>query len=95
MAYTFRQRRRAATSNSPSGIGGPVKWDANEKSVNVVDAPIVCTVANGHNENYASGTDAAPLNVVIVGAGIGGLTAAIGLRRNGHNVSVSLQCPLA
>ena len=29
-----------------------------------------------------------PLEVVIVGAGIGGLAAAIGLRRAGHNVSV-------
>ncbi len=31
---------------------------------------------------------ARPLNVAIVGAGIGGLTAAVGLRRSGHNVSV-------
>ena len=32
--------------------------------------------------------DPKPLEVVIVGAGIGGLAAAIGLRRAGHNVSV-------
>lgn len=30
-----------------------------------------------------------PLDIAIVGAGIGGLAAAIGLRRAGHNVSVS------
>lgn len=29
-----------------------------------------------------------PLDIAIVGAGIGGLAAAIGLRRAGHNVSV-------
>ncbi len=28
------------------------------------------------------------LNVVIIGAGIGGLTAAIGLRQDGHSVVV-------
>lgn len=32
--------------------------------------------------------DPKPLEVVIVGAGIGGLATAIGLRRAGHNVSV-------
>ena len=32
-----------------------------------------------------------PLNIAIVGAGIGGLSAAIGLRRQGHDVSVSLR----
>lgn len=30
----------------------------------------------------------APLNIVIVGAGIGGLAAAIGLARNGHQVTI-------
>ena len=29
-----------------------------------------------------------PLKVAIVGAGIGGLSAALGLRRNGHEVEV-------
>ena len=30
----------------------------------------------------------APLNIIVVGAGIGGLAAAIGLARNGHHVTV-------
>lgn len=30
-----------------------------------------------------------PLNIVIAGAGIGGLTASIALRQAGHNVQVS------
>lgn len=46
------------------------------------------TIVNGVDGVQASKT-AAPLNIVIVGAGIGGLAAAIGLRKNGHNVSVS------
>ena len=32
-----------------------------------------------------------PLHVVIVGAGIGGCTAALALRQQGHNVTVCLQ----
>ncbi|KAJ7783992.1 FAD/NAD(P)-binding domain-containing protein [Mycena maculata] len=35
-----------------------------------------------------------PLNVAIVGAGIGGLTAAIALRRQGHDVTVFESSPL-
>lgn len=30
----------------------------------------------------------APLNIAIIGAGVGGPTAAIGLARNGHNVTL-------
>ena len=37
---------------------------------------------------HSDAADDRPLNIVIVGAGIGGLAAAIGLRRAGHNVSV-------
>ncbi|KAJ7649715.1 FAD/NAD(P)-binding domain-containing protein [Roridomyces roridus] len=33
-------------------------------------------------------TNSSPLNVLIVGAGIGGLTASVALRRNGHSVRI-------
>ncbi|KAJ7123515.1 FAD/NAD(P)-binding domain-containing protein [Mycena epipterygia] len=39
-------------------------------------------------------SDAKPLNVAIVGAGLGGLTAAIALRRQGHLVKVFESSPL-
>ncbi|KAJ7757712.1 FAD/NAD(P)-binding domain-containing protein [Mycena maculata] len=35
-----------------------------------------------------SNTSTQPLNISIVGAGIGGLTAAVALRRNGHHVQI-------
>lgn len=34
-----------------------------------------------------------PLKIAIIGAGIGGLSAAIGLRRNGHEVQVFSNTP--
>ena len=37
---------------------------------------------------YPSLLTMAPLKIIIVGAGIGGLAAAIGLARNGHQVTV-------
>lgn len=45
---------------------------------------------NDHSKEQANGDASRPLNITIVGAGIGGLTAAIGLRRNGHSVSVCI-----
>lgn len=41
-------------------------------------------LTNGHH----SLGEKRPLRVLIIGAGIGGLTAAIGLRRQGHHVEV-------
>lgn len=40
-------------------------------------------------------TESPPLHILIVGAGIGGLTAAIALRRQGHNVDIFEQSKLA
>ncbi|KAF5002126.1 hypothetical protein FGRMN_609 [Fusarium graminum] len=43
----------------------------------------------------AQNSDSKPLNVLIVGAGIGGLTAALGLRQQGHNVTLFERSQLA
>lgn len=50
------------------------------------------SLANGQTKKPVIGhvNSNRPLDIAIIGAGIGGLSAAIGLRRNGHNVSVSL-----
>ena len=55
---------------------------------NGLSAPV--NGVNGHSKEQVNRSDSKPLNIAIVGAGIGGLTAAIGLRRNGHNISVSI-----
>ncbi|KAJ3468957.1 hypothetical protein MRS44_003022 [Fusarium solani] len=39
-------------------------------------------------DNSASASHRGPLRVAIIGAGIGGLSAAIGLRRQGHQVDL-------
>lgn len=46
------------------------------------------TVLNGSQEKV-------PLEILIVGAGIGGLTAAIALRKQGHNVQIFEQSRFA
>jgi hypothetical protein len=46
-------------------------------------------VVNGHHSHHSHHVNGTPLIITIVGAGIGGLAAAIGLRRNGHKVAVS------
>lgn len=55
-------------------------------------------MANGASKSAVNGyvngtTGPRPLNIAIIGAGIGGLSVAMGLRKNGHHVSVSFYPP--
>ena len=46
-------------------------------------------MVNGHNDQ----TNRISLKIIVVGAGLGGLAAAISLTRKGHNVTVYEQAP--
>lgn len=48
----------------------------------------MAAVVNGDSNGVKGVCGPKGLDIAIVGAGIGGLAAAIGLRRVGHNVSV-------
>ncbi|KAI1639469.1 hypothetical protein F4809DRAFT_638501 [Biscogniauxia mediterranea] len=53
---------------------------------------VIDKITNGsHPQNPPVHDCPAPLKIVIVGAGMGGISAAIGLRRNGHHVEVCFQ----
>ena len=58
------------------------------KFYNVMSNGLSAPTSGVNGLDQMNGANSPPLNISIVGAGIGGLTAAIGLRRNGHNVSV-------
>jgi ribulose 1,5-bisphosphate synthetase/thiazole synthase len=86
MAQTCHQQQRAILSDSANDIrGGEKRHTINGKEQDKTEIAIAGSANSGHKPHNA------PLNIAIVGAGIGGLTAAIGLRQNGHNVAVSLE----
>lgn len=51
-------------------------------------AVIVDGTTNGHTNGNVNGDAKPGLKILIAGAGIGGLTTAIALRQQGHNVEV-------
>ncbi|KAK3695171.1 hypothetical protein B0T22DRAFT_96658 [Podospora appendiculata] len=70
-------------------------------SKTVSDGDRVAFVTNSLHGSHLNGSGPfvddhpAPLRIAIVGAGIGGLTAALGLRRNGHQVDLFEQSRFA
>ncbi|TIA66558.1 FAD/NAD(P)-binding domain-containing protein [Aureobasidium pullulans] len=50
--------------------------------------PVALDYSNGSRVETPSGASCGPLKIVIIGGGIGGLTAALALRQNGHDVVV-------
>lgn len=85
---------RITTENYVSNgvVNDPAGDHTNGRSKTILHYPFGA-VANGHTLDHSNGSGPVPLNIAIVGAGIGGLAAAIGLRRNGHNVFVSFIQP--
>lgn len=59
------------------------------------------TLGNGHTNGYTNGhatpssNESRPLRVIVIGAGIGGLTSAIYLRQQGHQVTLLEQSRFA
>jgi hypothetical protein len=93
MAAELYQAKASAASHIPE-VDDPTGHHINGRSQTILHAP-VGAVPNGPGPDHSDESGLVPLNIAIVGAGIGGLAAATGLRRNGHNVSVSFtQCSI-
>jgi len=75
-------------------VGGHDEDAAGQKANGTASQQTILNgISNGHLENGVGNTEKKPgsLRVVVVGAGIGGLTAAIALRRQGHEVVVRFE----
>ena len=69
----------------------PVEGTGNGVVGNAVNG--ISNILNGHGVNGEA--EEKGLRILIVGAGIGGLTAAIALRQQGHDVQVHVSCLLS